>query len=382
MTAGPPGIYRLTPVVRNYAWGSHEQLARLTGRPFPTQQPEAELWMGAHEEAPAGIVVDGAESTLLELVRSDPDGVLGADIAARFDGRLPFLLKVLAPEKALSIQVHPGAERARTAPKGVYVDRWSKPESLCAVTEFEAFVGMRTFDDVCRVVASLGLSHLSSLVAAASGSADPLKTLLASVLHADQSLAGELVAEVVAGCGRRRDLAACDAIVRVSEQFPGDIGLVVLLLMEHRLLQPGEYAFIDAGVLHSYVRGLAVELLANSDNVVRAGLTPKAVNVGELVEIVDTAAELVVERPNDDGRISVFPSDAPHFRLHRICSGGDYVDVEACGPRIVLSLNGSTTVECQSGSLTLQPGGACFIDAGVGTVRLRGTGTAYVASVG
>ncbi|WP_433997011.1 hypothetical protein [Barrientosiimonas endolithica] len=177
--------------------------------------------------------------------------------------------------QALSIQAHPSVEEAASAPAGTYGDGWAKPEAWYALTDFEVFAGLRPFDDTRALAELLDVEALTGHVAAATEAPEPARALLATLLHLSSDEQAELADAVVEAC---RPLApaepALDAVVRIAEQHPRDIGLVVLLVMRHVVLRPGDYAFVDAGVLHAGVRGVVVEILANSDNVVRAGLTP------------------------------------------------------------------------------------------------------------
>ncbi|MGL4178198.1 MAG: type I phosphomannose isomerase catalytic subunit, partial [Dermatophilaceae bacterium] len=252
---------RLSPVVFTDAWGSHVSIASLQGRAIPTPEPESELWMGAHEAGPSGTDRPGSPN-LAGVVAADPVAELGAECVERFGPRLPFLLKVLAPGRAISIQVHPTAEQAREerARTGdtVYVDDEAKPELLLAISPFEVFAGLRPHAEVAEVAARLAVPHLTELVAATATASDPEHALLAAVLHTPATDVPELARTVVAGCVRVEATddeigAACAAVARVAEDHPDDIGLVVLLLMRHRVLHPGEYVDVAAGVLHSYV---------------------------------------------------------------------------------------------------------------------------------
>ena len=376
-----PVLGRLRPQIKAYAWGSRTVLAELTGRPVPTAEPEAELWMGAHEAAPSGI----GDLTLDRLIAQDPVATLGPRVARHFGGRFPFLLKILAPRTALSIQAHPDAEQALAAAPGTYVDRWPKPEALVAVTSFEIFAGLRQYDDVRRVVHLLGVPSLTTMLEAVAGEQAPVATLLADVLRADLERQRALVDEVVAACGARLtgpDAESFDAMLRIAEQFPGDIGLVVLLLMVHRVLQPGDYIFVPPGVLHAYVHGTCVELLANSDNIVRAGLTPKPINIDELLRIVDSDRAMVPERPTP-GRIHSFPAEVPHFQLHVVEPGTAPVILPAADrPRIALALHGSVTLSCAGEEFELAPGESCFLGAADGAATASGAGTLYLATSG
>jgi len=376
-----PVLGRLRPQVKAYAWGSHTVLAQLTGRPAPTDEPEAELWMGAHEAAPSGI----GDLTLDQLVARDPEHALGPRVARHFDGRFPFLLKILAPQTALSIQAHPDAEQALDAAPGTYVDQWPKPEALLAVTSFEIFAGLRPYDDIRRIVRQLGVTSLAQLLDAVSSRENPVATLLTDILRAERGLQQRLVQEVVAACGARLtgpDAQSFDAVLRVAEQFPGDIGLVVLLLMVHRVLEPGDYIFVPPGVLHAYVHGTCVELLANSDNIVRAGLTPKPLNIDELLRIVDSDRAMLPERPTS-GRIHSFPAEVPHFQLHVVEPDPEPVTLPAADrPRIALALHGPVTLACGDARFELAPGESFFLGASDGGATVCGTGTLYLATSG
>jgi mannose-6-phosphate isomerase len=376
-----PATGKLRPQVKTYVWGSRTVLAELTGRPSPTDMPEAELWMGAHEAAPSGI----GDTTLDQLVAEDPNSLLGQQVSAHFGGRLPFLLKVLAPQTALSIQVHPDAEQALAAPSGTYTDGWPKPEALVAVTSFEIFAGLRRYDDIRRLVVALDIPDLAEMLDAVAEAADPVATLLANILRVDAEHTPALVDAILSACSARLsgpDAEAFDAVLRVAEQFPGDIGLVVLLLMSHRVLDPGDYVFVPAGVLHAYVRGTCVEVLANSDNIVRAGLTAKPLNIEELLRIVDVDREMVPQRPTS-GRINSFPVEVPHFQLHVVEPGDLPSPLPGDGrPRIALALHGSAELRCGATKLALAPGESCFLGAAEGPATVRGRGTVYLVTSG
>ena len=379
---------RLTPVIFTDAWGSNVSIASLQGRSIPSPQPESELWMGAHEEGPATTDREGAPD-LARLVAADPLGELGEECVERFGPRLPFLLKVLAPGRAISIQAHPSAEQATavraTSGDAVYVDDWAKPELLLAISPFEVFVGLRSHAEVAELVSRLGVLRLADLAEKAAVSDDPAHAMLGAVLAIPADEVTDLAREVVAACVRLEAAGdemgdAAAAVVRVAEEHPDDIGLVVLLLMHHRVLQPGEYIDVAAGVLHSYVRGLGIEVLANSDNVVRAGLTSKAVNAAELLRIVDPAADGVVGR----GRVvepglEAFDSDSDRFRLFRVTPGRALPGEHR--PRIVFCLRGRVTLASASRTLDLGDVESAFLPAGEGAVTLEGIGEVFVVTV-
>ena len=379
---------RLTPVVFHDAWGSTVSIASLQGRDIPSPRPESELWMGAHEVGPSGTSRDGAPD-LAALIAADPVGELGPECVERFGPRLPFLLKVLAPGRAISIQAHPTAERARDVRRAtgdrVYVDDWAKPELLLAISPFEVFVGMRTYAEVAGLARRMDVPLLSDVVERAASAPDPAHAMLAGVLATPEHDTDDLAREVVAACVRLEAAgdelgSASAAVVRVAEEHPDDIGLVVLLLMHHRVLQPGEFIDVGPGVLHSYVSGLGIEVLANSDNVVRGGLTGKEVNAPELLRIVDPLADGVTGR----GRVvepglEVFDSASDRFRLCRVTPGRPLPGGGA--PRIVLCLRGRVTLSAASGVLELGDAESAFLPVGEGAVDLAGACEVYVVTV-
>ena len=420
----------LRPVIRPYPWGTRTAIAELQGRPVPAPGPEAELWMGAHPSAPSGLhrppvtpapvtpappnlsapLAPFAPSVTLDaVIAGDPERELGAECAARFGGRLPFLLKVLSAEKALSIQVHPSraqaeagyaAENARGLaaddPARNYVDDWPKPELLYALTPFEVAAGLRTPADASALLRALKVDELEPLAAALADAVgeDALGAALASVLEWPEPC--PLVASVVAACQRLAAsdspfADACAAAVRVAADHPGDVGVVALLLMRHEVLQPGQAVFMPAGGLHAYLHGTGIELLANSDNVVRSGLTGKHIDVPELLRLLDPAAAVPVLSPRllAPG-LTTFDTPAPEFRLYLLdvaasasapASPGSATPALALpgtGPSILLCLDGTCTLRAASGQkLDLTRGESCFIP--FADAPLHATGPARLA---
>jgi mannose-6-phosphate isomerase len=397
-------VYLLEPVTQPYAWGSRTAIAELQGRPAPTAAPEAELWMGAHPSAPSGVERSGARTTLDAVIAADPAGELGPECAARFGGRLPFLLKVLAAEKALSIQVHPSREQAEAGyraenERGLapgdnsrnYVDDWPKPEILCALTSFEVLAGMRTTADAAALLRALEVGELAPLAAELAGAAEPatLTRALDTILTWPEEGREALTAGVAAACERLAArggeyAAACAATARIAGEHPGDLGIVASLLLRHVVLQPGEAVFLPAGGPHTYLRGTGVELLANSDNVVRAGLTPKHIDVPELLKLIDPAAAVPVIEPRPiGGGVFVYDSPAPEFRLYRAELGPVEVPLPGTGgARVMLCTEGSGELRSSSGTLKVGKGESCYLSAADGAVTASGPATLFIAGSG
>ena len=393
----------LEPVTQPYAWGSHSAIAEFRGRPAPTAEPEAELWMGAHPSAPSGLVRADGPATLDAVIAADPATELGAGCATRFGGRLPFLLKVMGVEQALSIQVHPSraqaeagyrAENERGLAPGDksrnYTDDWPKPELLCALTRFEVLAGLRTPADAAALLGALGVAELAPLAAglAASPGPEAVAEALGAILSWAPDDRAALVGEVTAGCervakGGGEYAAACAATARIAREHPGDLGVVASLLLRHAVLEPGAAVFMPAGGLHAYLHGTGIELLANSDNVVRAGLTGKHIDVPELLALLEpvVAVPAFEPRPLGDG-ICVYDTPAPEFRLYRMTPADAAVTVPGPGARIVLCADGTAQLRAKTGTLTLRRGASAFLPAADGPVTAAGPATLFVAAAG
>jgi mannose-6-phosphate isomerase len=390
----------LQPVVRRYAWGSRHGIAALQGRPVPAAGPEAELWMGAHPSAPSVLERDGRPTTLDAVIAADPPRELGAQCVARFGTRLPFLLKVLSADQALSIQVHPSRAQAEAGfhaenelglppgdPARNYVDDWPKPELLCAVTPFEVLAGLRDPADAAGILRAVGVAELEPLADAALGAPRALAGVLRTVLKWPD--ARRLVGDVTAACARLAAAggpraAAAAAVVRAAAGHPGDLGLVAMLLMRHAVLQPGQAVFMPAGGLHTYLRGTGVEILANSDNVVRAGLTGKHVDVPELLRLVDPAIAVPVLSPHRLGEhTATYDTPAPEFRLYVTDLAEGAATLPGAGPRIVLCTEGAVALrDSAGGTAKLARGESCFVSAADGEVSATGPAHAFVAAPG
>lgn len=380
--------------IQHYAWGQSATISNLIGAE-PDGRPEAELWMGAHPKAPSRLA-DGR--TLLEAIGADPVGMLGRASNDRF-GQLPFLFKVLAAEVPLSIQAHPSLEHAAAgfanendagialdSPVRTYRDPNHKPEMICALTPFEAKCGFRPVAATRRLFDALGRQELDpvrALLASAADEAECLRSvlefLLGSAPQAARTMA-QATAQSAAQLGDGRhsilaefgpDLAAC---ARVAEAFPADIGGVVALLLNHVVLAPGEALFLGSGNLHAYLHGVGVELMANSDNVVRGGLTPKHIDVDELLAVVDCQPiDVPIQTPA--GPVHTYDSPVPEFALTRYCGAESVHPIT--GPAIVLATEGAMVLDGEPAPV----GRAYFVPASE-LAMLSGDGLAWVAGVG
>ena len=390
----------LRGALRTYAWGSRTAIADFTGRPSPTPHPEAELWFGAHPGDPAWLETDRGEESLLEAVREDPEGQLGAAVWNRFGDTLPFLMKVLAADEPLSLQAHPSAEQAAegfaredrlgipvSSPIRNYRDRSHKPELLVALGTFEVLAGFRPALKSVELMRALAVSDLDPFVSLLAGQpdADGLRALFTTWITAPQPALDVLVPAVLDGSidyvrsGRKKFVAEAKTVLELGERYPGDAGVLAALLLNRISLKPGEAIYLPAGNLHAYLHGVGVEVMANSDNVLRGGLTPKHVDVPELLRVLDftpTAESALRPEITRDGMELVYNTPAPEFAVSVLDVDGDQLGHEVDsparhdGPQILLCTEGSTVLHAKSGTLTLERGAAAWVSADDGPIRL------------
>jgi len=365
--------------VRPYAWGSRTAIADMLGKPVPAPHPEAELWLGAHPGDPSRV----AGESLVDVLAADPGGQLGASVVDRWHGRLPFLLKVLAAEEPLSLQAHPSAsqaaegyarEEARGIPRDAsnrnYPDPTPKPELLCALTEFHALAGFRDPHEtvaLLEAVATPGLEPYVHLLAA-EPNREGLRALFTTWITLPQPKIDTLVPELLDECvvhvkEHGPFELECRTLLELGESYPGDAGVLAAALLNRLVLAPGEAIFLPAGNLHSYLRGAGVEVLANSDNVLRGGLTPKHVDVPELLRVLDFSyGDMAVSTGTPEGARYVYRTTAPEFELSRLeWMDGSRGPVTLSGgtPRILMTTDGALSV----GELTLTRGQSVWIPA-------------------
>ncbi|MFJ1750216.1 mannose-6-phosphate isomerase, class I [Streptomyces sp. NPDC088116] len=383
---------RLSNTVRPYAWGSTTAIPELLGTE-PTGEPQAEMWLGAHPGAPSRLDRGAGEQALSSVIDAGPETELGADTVRKFGPRLPFLLKLLAAGSPLSLQVHPNLAQAREGyadeeRRGVpidaahrnYKDANHKPELICALTPFDGLCGFRAPDEAAELLARLEVDSLKPYVDLLHAHPEEaaLREVLTAVLGADPVDMAATVTEAAAAANRLG--GDYTPYVSIAHHYPGDPGVIAAMLLNYVQLQPGEALFLGAGVPHAYLNGLGVEIMANSDNVLRCGLTPKHVDVPELLRIVRfEATEPGILRPEaSPSGEELYDTPIDEFRLSRyaLAPGAAPRDLTAATPQILLCTDGSP----QANGLGLAPGGSVFVPAGEKT-ELSGTGTVFRATV-
>jgi mannose-6-phosphate isomerase len=384
-------VARLRNTIRDYAWGSRTAIPELTGVE-PDGRPQAELWMGAHESASSVLLSEETSgATLYDLVSADPAGAMGQETAERFNGRFPFLAKILAAAQPLSIQAHPSlaqavdgfardeaAEIPRDAADRNYKDAWPKPEILIALGPFEALVGFRPLEETLALLDALEVAGLEELTALLrdgkleevfrqlmSSDRDTIRPLVAALGEACRQYAGEAYAREV------------ETLDRLSQDFPDDPGVLAALLLNRVHLERFQAVYLPAGNVHAYLHGTGFEVMANSDNVLRGGLTRKHIDVPELVSVVDfePLAEPVLTGTYETG--------CEYFAVRRVdLDGSESVEVNATGPRIVTCVDGTVLVGAlgTNDGVELSAGQSAFLRGPEGPCTLRGPGTAFVVS--
>ncbi|GAP52409.1 mannose-6-phosphate isomerase, class I [Streptomyces azureus] len=379
---------RLDNTIRPYAWGSPTAIPHLLGTD-PTGEPQAEMWMGAHPGAPSRT----DRGTLVEVIDADPEKALGPAAVAKFGPRLPFLLKILAAGAPLSLQVHPDLEQAKEgyageerrgipvdAPHRNYKDANHKPELICALTEFDGLCGFRDPLAAAGLLDDLGVDSLKPYVDLLHAHPEDaaLREVLTAILTADREEMSRTVEEAAAACTRLGGAYAPYA--DIAHHYPGDPGVIAAMLLNHVRLQPGEALYLGAGVPHAYLNGLGVEIMANSDNVLRCGLTPKHVDVPELLRIVRfRPSDPGVLRPeaSPDGE-ELYETPIDEFRLSRFVlpEAGATHDLTRPTPQILLCTAGTV----RAGEHDLTAGRSVFVPAGE-KAEVSGTGTLFRATV-
>jgi mannose-6-phosphate isomerase len=406
-------LHRLENTVQDYAWGSLTALDELYGVRIGSSRPMAELWMGAHPKAPSRIEAGGDEIGLDAYIAADPERALGPR-AREFENRLPFLFKILCAATPLSIQAHPSREQARVgfrsendagidpaAPTRNYRDSNHKPELICAIRPFWGLRGFRPVDEIRDELSTVELREADAPVEPPADEAD-LARFFTGLLTVQEDDRRELIAAAVslargrwpgaAGQSAGRDLprgadplARYYWVLRIAEEYPGDIGILSPLFMNVFSLEPGQATYQPAGVLHAYLHGVGAELMANSDNVLRGGMTAKHVDADELLRVGVFRSEAPVVLSGDvaehDGCTEAcYPTPFDEFAFSRIVTGPD-CSVHVDTAEILFCHAGPVRLRTRDQRMELAAGDSVFVDAGTGIVDTGGAGELFRARV-
>jgi len=373
----------LTNTPRDYSWGSRTDIPTLLHRPL-SGKPEAEYWLGTHPGSPA--VLDGG-----------PDGTPDGAKTLNQLTTLPFIMKVLAAQTSLSLQAHPSSEQAREgfarenaegipvdSPNRNYKDALHKPELIYALAqEFDALCGFRPVAETRVLLASLG--------------PDPLVEGFVHRLVDDSSLRDVFEWLISNGPGvpelRARILELAPSatapefatVLTLAREFPGDVGVLISLLLNLVRLQPGQAIYLPSGNIHAYQHGLGIEVLAASDNVLRGGLTPKHVDVPELLKVLDFRPLPVpfLEPTRPVRGLTLFRPPVPDFELAVVAptdAPGSSVPWTPGGEFIALCVDGPITISGARDERQLSPGDAIYGSADEAPLTVSGSGTAFISS--
>ncbi|MDN6556074.1 MAG: mannose-6-phosphate isomerase, class I [Acidipropionibacterium acidipropionici] len=387
---------RLSGSIRNYAWGSMDAIPRILGRE-PDGLPQAEYWLGSYESAPSS----AAEQSLLDRLGAHPEE-LGDANREHFGDRLPFLLKILSAAKPLSLQAHPdrkaaGEGHARSLAAGVeadqrtFVDEWPRPELMVALSEVEALCGFRDPLHTRKLFDALGtrtsLDPVLGPLTERSGSAAMAEVFL-DTLTVDakrRAMAREVVSAAVNHVGEDSDLGEfCRTAVELDEHRPDDSTILAALLLNRVHLSPGQALRVPPGTLHTYLSGTGVEISANSNNIVRGGLTDKLIDVDALISIVNfNSCGAGVVEPVGDGVIDEYPTDFPECRLWALHLRPGHAPILPAtdSPRILLVIGGHAVCSSSAGTEETVGGHALWIPAGE-QVQVQGNCDGFLAGVG
>ncbi|WP_323952333.1 mannose-6-phosphate isomerase, class I [Aeromonas hydrophila] len=384
-----PSFLSMQNPIQGYDWGSHDALTTLFGIPNPAGKPQAELWMGAHPNGCSEVVLAGQAQKLSTLIESAPAAVLGEATQARF-GSLPFLFKVLCAEKALSIQVHPSKAQAEAgfakeeaagisakAANRNYKDPNHKPELVFALTPYQAMNGFRAIPAILALFERVKLSALAELVAALAASQNEagLQHFFHQLLVLEGARKEEALAGLLAYAGQHQDEETFALITSLAAQYPGDVGLFSPLLLNVVTLQPGQAMYLDACTPHAYVRGTGLEIMANSDNVLRAGLTPKYIDVAELLDCtrcLPKPDDQILLAPRMEGAVQHFEVPVPDFTFS-VYPAGEH-QLTTTSAEILFAIDEAVILKRGDDTLRLEKGQSAFIPAATGRYQLLAEG--------
>ena len=406
MNSLKPRPYRLINRIQHYAWGTRGKAAfipDLLGIQASADLPYAELWMGAHPKAPSEVLVDGTHVPLDRLISQYPLETLGTMVCERFSAKLPFLFKVLSIGEALSIQAHPNKEQAQilhARDPEHYLDANHKPEVAVALDSMTALVGFKRFPDILQslwehpeLAGFIGqdvVSQLSRSRGASSGrQRDLIRMMYSALLRRSTTRQGEL-AEAIDKLQRRLGEPAHipreegQVFLDLRRKHAGaDVGLFSVFLFNLVHLRAGQAIFIEAGIPHGYLKGNIIECMASSDNVVRAGLTPKFRDVEALVHILSYKAGAISPLGEcGEGGDATYRTSAQEFQVTRwrMSAGAERTEVTGDRPQILLVTSGKVIIRWDIGSETgkeqLRRGQSVFFPAALRQFRLATQGPA------
>jgi mannose-6-phosphate isomerase len=393
----------LENTVQPYAWGSYTAIPKLLGEKSESVSPQAELWMGAHPKAPSMVILNGRLESLEKLINQHPIDILGRKVAQQFKNELPYLFKVLAAAKPLSLQAHPSASQAQEgykrengqgipldSPQRNYKDPNHKPECICALTPFWALHGFREIPEIITLADHLQINSMEPFLNILKSRPDEggLKSFFRQLMTLSADKKKHLALNAADNANKLKQKNDVYRWIKtLSESYPEDIGVLSPLYLNLVRLEPGQALFLPAAELHAYLEGVGIELMANSDNVLRGGLTPKHIDVAELIEVLDfgeRVPNLLTRQPGNVGEL-VYVCPAKEFALSVIQVNSDtgYTSPRERSVEILLCTAGTCKIK-DLGSrkeMALKKGHTVIVPAAAFAYSLNGNATIYKAAV-
>ena len=389
-------IFKLRNHIREYAWGSKTFIPHLQGKNEASQEPQAELWIGTHLSAPSRVMINGREESLRDIISEQPNKMLGKKVAEEFKNELPFLFKILAAASPLSIQAHPNKAQAEKgykleneqnisldSPERTYKDDNHKPELICALTNFELMCG---FQPIIEIVDRIKYLHLEYFIPGIKElETDPstknLKKMFSELMskHNDnQTKQVSILINKITELEPRdeNEILIFRWITRLAAIYPKDMGVFSPLFLNVVKLKPGEALFIKAGVLHAYLNGCGVEIMANSDNVLRGGLTQKNINFPELIKTLKFDEKgLKRIQPEFINNEYIYKTTAKEFQLSKILvkDAESFVKANISTAEIILCTEGSGSITWSGSNLELKTGDSVFIPYAISEYSIEGS---------
>jgi len=396
-------IFLLKNTVQNYAWGSKKAIPELLGEIYSLEKPVAELWMGTHPRGVSQVMVNNQAISLAEIIGQNPEQILGTNTALKFSNQLPFLFKLLAIEKPLSIQAHPDQKQAiagfaKENKAGIaldafnrtYKDKNHKPEIICGITDFWALNGFLPFQELITFFTNLNSESIKAETNYLAAHLNPaaFKAFYTAIHNIDPVKKKKLVDDILkyATINKNND-QKCEWLLKINNEFPGDPGIISAAMLNLIQLKPGEAMFLPAKQLHTYLQGIGIELMANSDNVLRGGLTEKYINVQELVEILDfTEKTITILRPEKIANgFMLYNTPAEEFQLAKITVTNRFVyeNFQNQSASILICLRGEAVIKdlLNNKSVIFRKGQSLLIAAALTKYTISGEADIYCARV-
>ncbi len=386
--------------VKNYAWGSIDDIPNLTGISNPKKLPVAEMWLGANAVSSSNVIEDGKRIPLIQIIKENPQSILGVNTAKKFNNRLPFLFKLLAAKEPLSIQAHPNMEQAKigfekenskniplNAFERNYKDDNHKPEIICALTPLWALCGFRKIETIISLFEKVHLKEIEKEVIELkeNPTKQGLRKFYSDIINMPQPRKNETIKELLIFSHNVNDDPIFNWCIKLGEKYPNDIGVLSPLLLNLVKLNPGQATFLEAGELHAYLDGFGVELMANSDNVLRGGLTAKHINIPELLKILtfNNSDTVILESQKKSPTKHTYPTPTDEFMLSKLDVNDKNIHNKKNNRSIQICIctKGSAKIEENGNYVELKKGTSIMIPANVPEYTITGNAVIYKASV-